>query len=97
MSYELEQFPAECRALLSHDPGPGGREQVRQRLERLLHNQEFVRRSCIDAPKGLHLLYEDGELGFQVLAHLNEKPRAGAPTTTASPGRFTGRPAAPPT
>lgn len=79
MSYDLEQFTADCRAILRRDPGPGGREQVRQGLERLLHNEEFVRRTCIDSPRGLHLLYEDRELGFQVLAHLNEKPRMGPP------------------
>ena len=79
MSYDLEQFTAECHAILKRDPSPKGREEVRQRLEQLLHNQDFVQRYCVAAPRGLHLLYEDKELGFQVLAHLNEKPRAGLP------------------
>jgi hypothetical protein len=79
MAYELEQFTSDCRAILSRDPGPAGREQVRKKLEQLLKNQDFVRRYCADAPKGLHLLYEDGELGFQVLAHNNEKSRVSPP------------------
>ena len=79
MPYDLEQFTAECHAILKRDPGPKGREEIRQRLEQLLHNQDFVRRYCIDAPRGLHVLYEDSELGFQVLAHLNEKARVSPP------------------
>src|SRR5262249_53974896 len=46
---------------------------------RLLQNQDFVRRYCVDAPRGLHVLHDDAELGFQILAHLNEKPRVGSP------------------
>lgn len=79
MPYDLEQFTSDCQAILKRDPGPQGREEVRRKLELLLQNQDFVRRHCVDAPKGLHLLYEDKELGFQVLAHLNEKPRMSPP------------------
>ena len=79
MSYGLEQFTADCRAILKRDPGPAGREEVRRLLERLLTNQDFVRRHCVEAPRGLHVLYDDAELGFQVLAHLNEKPRVSPP------------------
>src|SRR5437879_5223805 len=43
MSYDLDQFVSDCRAILSRDPGPQGREEVRLRLERLLANQDFVR------------------------------------------------------
>ena len=42
MSYDLGQFVADCRAFLKRDPGPGGREQVRAHLERLLNNRDFV-------------------------------------------------------
>ncbi len=79
MAYDLEQFTADCRTILKGDPGPAGREEVRKNLERLLQNQDFVRRHCLDRPKGLHVLYEDKELGFQVLAHLNQKPRVSPP------------------
>jgi len=46
MAYELDQFISDCRSILSRDPGPDGREQVRARLEQLLQNPDFVRKHC---------------------------------------------------
>lgn len=79
MAYELDQFISDCRSILSRDPGPDGREQVRTRLEQLLENPDFVRKHCEEAPRGLHVLYEDPKLGFQVLAHINDKARVSPP------------------
>ena len=80
MPYDLDQFIADCRAALTRDPGPAGREQVRLRLERLLANTDFVAATCgDDAPRGLKVLYEDKDLGFQVLAHVNDKARKSPP------------------
>jgi predicted metal-dependent enzyme (double-stranded beta helix superfamily) len=80
MSYSLEQFIADCRGFLKRDPGPPGREQVRLHLERLLNNPDFVRTHCgDDAPRGLKVLHDDPELGFQILAHLNDKARVSPP------------------
>lgn len=79
MAYELDQFISDCRTILARDPGPKGREQVRARLERLLQNPDFVHHHCEAAPRGLHVLYEDPELGFQVLAHINDKARVSPP------------------
>ena len=80
MSYDLDQFIADCRTALQRDPGPRGREQVRQNLERLLKNPDFVGAYCAeDAPRGLKVLYEDPQLGFQILAHLNDKARVSPP------------------
>jgi hypothetical protein len=80
MAYELNQFIADCRAILQRDPGPQGREDVRQHLERLLANKEFVAATCgEDVSTGLKVLYEDKELGFQVLAHVNDKARKSPP------------------
>jgi predicted metal-dependent enzyme (double-stranded beta helix superfamily) len=80
MAYELDQFIADCRSILSRDPGPGGREEVRTHLERLLQNPEFIRQHAgEDTPRGLHVLYEDPELGFQILAHINDKARVSPP------------------
>jgi len=80
MAYDLDQFIADCRSTLSRDPGPGGREEVRTKLETLLRNPDFVREHCgEDTPRGLHVLYEDPELGFQILAHINEKARVSPP------------------
>ena len=78
--YGLDQFIADCRATLSKDPGPAGREQVRLDLEKLLANPDFIRDYCgDDQPRGLKVLYEDPKLGFQVLAHINDKARVSPP------------------
>jgi predicted metal-dependent enzyme (double-stranded beta helix superfamily) len=79
MAYQLDQFIADCRAILARDPGPSGREDVRLHLEKLLLNPDFVKQHCEDAPRGLHLLYEDPKLGFQILAHINDKARKSPP------------------
>jgi len=80
MAYALNEFIADCRAILQRDPGPKGREDVRQHLERLLANKDFVATTCgDDVPTGLKLLYEDKDLGFQVLAHVNDKARKSPP------------------
>ena len=80
MSYDLDQFVADCRTSLARDPGPKGREEVRVALERLLLNKEFVEEYCGEnVPRGLKVLYEDPKLGFQVLAHINDKARVSPP------------------
>jgi predicted metal-dependent enzyme (double-stranded beta helix superfamily) len=80
MSYDLDQFVSDCRAILKRDGGPKGREEVRMRLERLLANRDFVEEYCGEqVPRGLKVLYEDPELGFQVLAHINDKARVSPP------------------
>ena len=80
MPYDLDQFIADTRATLKRDPGPQGREAVRQNLERLLANTDFVTQTCgDDVPTGLKVLYEDKELGFQILAHVNDKARRSPP------------------
>ncbi|SRR5579875_387506 len=80
MAYALEHFIDDCRAALRRDPGPAGREAVRGMLERLLRDRDFIARYCSDGtPAGLHLLHDDAALGFQILAHINEKARVGQP------------------
>ena len=80
MAYELDQFIADCRTTLTKDPGPSGREKVRVDLERLLNNKEFVDKYCGDnVERGLKVLYEDPELKFQILAHINDKARVSPP------------------
>ena len=71
MSYTLDGFCRDCHAALKADPGPGGREAVRGLLERLLAERDFLAEHVLSAPSGRHTLYEDPELGFVVLAHVN--------------------------
>ncbi len=79
MPYDLNAFTADCHSIFSKDAGPASREKVRGLLEALLRNAEFVRERCVEAKPGLHLLFEDPELKFQVLAHINENPRESPP------------------
>jgi hypothetical protein len=75
MAYTLDAFCHDCRDALKADAGPGGREAVRRNLELLLANRNFVAEHVTPAPPGRHTLYEDPELGFVVLCHVN--PRGG--------------------
>ncbi|MEN3381643.1 MAG: hypothetical protein V7608_1687 [Hyphomicrobiales bacterium] len=80
MPYDLDQFISDCRETLARDPGPAGREHVRARLEHLLTNQDFVKATVgEDVPLGLKVLYEDKDMGFQILAHVNDKARKSPP------------------
>jgi len=80
MAYQLDQFIADCCASLKRNPGPAGREEVRKNLEQLLSNKDFVEKYCSDdAERGLKVLYEDPELKFQILAHINDKARVSPP------------------
>jgi predicted metal-dependent enzyme (double-stranded beta helix superfamily) len=80
MSYEFEQFITDVRATLRRGAGGAELEGVRQRLAKLLANGAFVERTCgPGAAGGLHRLHVDDELGFEVLAHVNEKARRSPP------------------
>jgi predicted metal-dependent enzyme (double-stranded beta helix superfamily) len=53
---------------------------VRAKLESLLQNPDFIREHCSEQhPRGLFVLHEDPELGFQILAHINDKARVSPP------------------
>lgn len=74
MPYTLDQFTADSRAALRAENNANGREKVRQLTEKLLTNQDFVAKAFpADAKPGKTMLYEDPDLGFVVLAHVNEK------------------------
>ena len=79
MTYTLDQFTHDCHDVLKQDPSASGREEARRLMERLLADEAFLRRYCIDNSPGLHLLFEDPELKFQLLAHVNEKARVSPP------------------
>ena len=52
MAYSLDEFCDDCRVALKADPSPGGREAVRQNLERLLAEPSFLDRHVLSAPPG---------------------------------------------
>lgn len=80
MAYDLGDFCDDCREALASGDSDEARETIRQDLEKLLENQDFLAANCgPDAENGVHLLYEDPDKGFQVLAHINEKGRKSPP------------------
>jgi len=80
MTYTLDAFTRDAHAALKANNSPAGREQVRMLLEKLLANAAFVDEAVgPGAPTGTRKLYEDKELGFVVLAHINPKPHKSPP------------------
>ena len=90
MGYTLEQFSADCRAALLKDPGPAGRELVRQYTAKASSDPDFVARYLgPDADLERKILYEDPELHFCILAHVYRGPRTASRTITGRAGQST--------
>jgi hypothetical protein len=80
MGYTLEQYAADCRAALMKDPGPKGRELVRQYTERASVDPEFVANYLgPDAHDDRKIIYEDPDLHFCILAHVYKGAKASSP------------------
>jgi hypothetical protein len=80
MAYLLEKFFADVKDAIKSDTGPGGREVVRQRLENLLSDPEFISSHCgANARPGVQTIYRDLETGFNVLVHVYSKSRTSPP------------------
>ena len=80
MSYDLDAFVSDCRAILARDPDP----RAARRSACTSSNCSPIGSSsrpiaAIDVPRGLKVLYEDPDLGFQVLAHINDKASVSPP------------------
>jgi hypothetical protein len=80
MTYTLDQFSADCRAALQKDPGPAGRELVRQYTERASSDPDFISKYLgPDADAERRILYEDPDLHFCILAHVYKGAKTSAP------------------
>lgn len=80
MGYTLEQYSADCRAALLKDPGPAGRELVRQYTARVSTDPEFVAKYLgPNADAERRILYEDPDLHFCILAHVYKGAKISAP------------------
>jgi hypothetical protein len=80
MAYTLDQFAADCRAALLKDPGPAGRELVRQYTEKACSDRDFVATHLgptADAER--KILYEDPDLHFCILAHVYKGAKSSSP------------------
>lgn len=79
MKRTIDQFAAECKSILTAEPGPAGREKVGNLLEDVLKDQEFVDSYVAEGTPERQVLYEDADLGFTILAHGYEGPRTSSP------------------
>jgi predicted metal-dependent enzyme (double-stranded beta helix superfamily) len=80
MSDAFSSFIDDIRATLKRGQGRTELEAVRKRLGALLADGGFVEKTCGNgAQNGLHRLHVDPELGFEVLAHINETARRSPP------------------
>jgi hypothetical protein len=79
MSLTLEQLSAACRAALTADPGVEGRRKVCALIQQVLTDKEFVAAHLGDDVPERKVLYEDPELGFCILAHVNHGARESKP------------------
>lgn len=79
MAITLETFAADCHAALKSQPGSPGREQVRKLVEQALADPAFVAAHIPPGTPERHLLYEDAELGFAILAHGYVGPKGSKP------------------
>ncbi len=80
MGYTLDQYSADCRAALLKDPGPAGRERVRQYTEKACTDPEFVAKYLgPDAEAERKVLYEDPDLHFCILAHVYKGAKNSSP------------------
>ncbi len=80
MAYTLEEFCENTTRTLAGTPGAAGRDAVRQDLEKLLKDKDFVAKYCgPDAEPGIRTVYRCPETGYNVLVHVYEKGKKGPP------------------
>lgn len=79
LSCTLEQFAAECHRLLAVDAGPEGRERVRALLGEVCRDKAFVATYLSDDVSIRQVLYEDAELGFCIVGHVEHDSRQSRP------------------
>ena len=79
MGMSLEQFAAQCRTALASHPGPEGRVAVCELVQKALQDKQFVDTYIPASGPERHVLYEDPELGFTILAHAYEGAKNSKP------------------
>ena len=85
MSYPLDQLANDCHDALVADPGPAGRETVRQCVARACKDEEFVSTYLgADNNTERQVIYEDSDLGFCILAHVYAGAKESQPHNHAS-------------
>ena len=79
MGYTLAQFSDACHRVLADDPGVEGRKKVCTLVQEVLKDDAFVAAHLGDDVPERKVLYEDPELRFCILAHVNHGARESKP------------------
>jgi hypothetical protein len=79
MGYTLEQFSRECHHILKQNPGVEGRKKVCALVREVLRDEDFITTHLHDGVPERKILYEDPELGFCILGHVNRGARESKP------------------
>ena len=79
MPHTLETLAAECRAILAADPGPDGRAKLCALIARACADPDFVSVYLDDTVSARQILYEDAELGFCIVGHVDRQSRLSKP------------------
>lgn len=79
MRDRLASFASECSAVLKADSGPAGRRKVGVLLESVLTDPDFVATYLPENGPARRILYEDPELGFCIVAHVNNDAKGSDP------------------
>jgi len=72
MSITLDSFASECHRILKTDPGPVGREKVRDLVREVVKDEKFLEAYLNEDTPERQVIYEDPELGFCICAHMNK-------------------------
>ena len=79
MGYTLEQFADQCHGILSQNRGVEGRKKVCALVQEVLKDDDFVTTHLHDGVPERKVLYEDPELKFCILGHVNHDARESKP------------------
>lgn len=79
MGFTLDQFASECHRILEEDPSPAGRTRVRDLVQEVLKDQDFLATYLNDNTPDRQVIYEDPELGFCICAHMSRGAREAKP------------------
>jgi predicted metal-dependent enzyme (double-stranded beta helix superfamily) len=79
MAFTLEQFATEAHKILDADPGPEGRKKICELVSRACNDPDFVAKHLPDDAPDRKILYEDPELGFCILGHVNNGAKQSQP------------------
>jgi hypothetical protein len=79
MERTLQEFSAELHRILAADPGPEGRKKVCKVVQEMCVDKDFVGRYLTDDAPERKILYEDPELDFCILGHVNHGAKGSKP------------------